>query len=278
MENEIRIDNQVKIALVKSVKILNKLKCDYVLVGALVRDILFSLGGVEAKALTKDIDLAFAIESWELFQEIKNTFLNNEDFHKAKEPHRVLYKTPKMKFSIPVDLLPFGGVTDKKENISWPPDQDIIMSVIGYKEAFKYAESVKLEKNFSVKMASVDALIVLKLFAWRDRNDKTNKDAIDIDEIFKYIDNIDSNIINELFDEHQDLTSENFDFKVALVGVIGRRIFKILEKNTIEQLKKLLTFELEKKYESKLVVSISNEQTLETRYNQLNAILTALDG
>jgi len=80
-----------------------------------------------------------------------------------------------------IDLVPFGGLQMDDNTVAWPPEMDVLMTVTGYAEAQQAAVSVELAPGHQVKVASLPALAILKVFVWSDRGDLSmGKDAIDL--------------------------------------------------------------------------------------------------
>lgn len=89
----------------------------------------------------------------------------------------------KSRSGISIDLIPFGGVSDNDEEIHWPPDDDTVMTVLGFREACAHAELVKLrsQPELIVPVASPEGFALLKLISWSERDATTRvKDAQDI--------------------------------------------------------------------------------------------------
>jgi predicted nucleotidyltransferase len=83
-------------------------------------------------------------------------------------------------FSIPIDLIPFRGVSSASQMIEWLPGRDIVLNVAGFEEAWASSTPVAVETDFVVRVASVPGLTLLKLIAWVDRRVENNKDAADL--------------------------------------------------------------------------------------------------
>ncbi len=79
-----------------------------------------------------------------------------------------------------VDIVPYGAVAKADDNIYWPPEETIAMSVKGFDEVLKEAVTVCVNNEFEIRIASLHGLFLLKLNAWLDRNIGTNKDAEDM--------------------------------------------------------------------------------------------------
>ena len=69
----------------------------------------------------------------------------------------------------PIDIIPFRGVEQPPNAVAWPPEMTVLMSVTGYEEALAAAAEVQIDDNLVVPVISLPGLVVLKLFAWRDR-------------------------------------------------------------------------------------------------------------
>jgi predicted nucleotidyltransferase len=77
-----------------------------------------------------------------------------------------------------------GGLELEGENaIAWPPDGAFRLNVEGFDEALDAALPVELRPDLVVLVASLPALAMLKIVAWRDRHTDHNRDAVD----FRYL-------------------------------------------------------------------------------------------
>lgn len=77
-------------------------------------------------------------------------------------------------------LFPYGVVAKEDDNIYWPPEEIVAMSVKGFDEVLSEAITVSIDDEFEIKIASSHGLFLLKFNAWLDRNVKTSKDAEDM--------------------------------------------------------------------------------------------------
>lgn len=149
------------------------------LVGAMARDILLSYAhGIRLERATYDIDFAFAVAAWSEFMAMRSALVASGAFAEVDSNlHRLSYRE-----GTRVDFLPFGGVEGKQHTVAWPPDGDVVMNVLGYREALAQAIDVALPGGEQVAVVSLPALAVLKLFAWRDRRrrEAPGKDATDL--------------------------------------------------------------------------------------------------
>jgi len=154
----------------------------YFVVGAMARDILLTgVFGLSAGRATRDVDLAVAVEGWPSFEAIKARLVGTGAFTSdAKVAHRLYYVAASEERGYPLDLIPFGGLERSGGEIAWPPDKAIVMSTAGYAEAFASAVLVEVKPQFSVRVASLPGLAILKLLAWADRGATDPRDAIDL--------------------------------------------------------------------------------------------------
>ena len=77
---------------------------------------------------TRDLDLAIAVPNWQEFDKIKNRLIA-DGFEKDKSKHqRFQYG------DYEIDVVPYGYVAKEDDNIYWPPEETIAMSVKGIAE------------------------------------------------------------------------------------------------------------------------------------------------
>jgi predicted nucleotidyltransferase len=127
--------------------------------------------------LTRDLDFGFVLSDWKQFENLKAAFMSTGRFEPDRTIQRVLYQHS-AGISVRVDLIPFGGVQEGSQ-ISWPPDNDFVMNVAGFKEALESAIQVQVDSDLVVPVTSLPGLIILKLFAWAHRKHE-KRDAPDI--------------------------------------------------------------------------------------------------
>jgi hypothetical protein len=122
-----------------------------------------------------------AVESWDSFALLKERLVATGDFTSNRRAlQRLTYSDQATGFSIPVDLIPFRGVTAAHGTLKWPPSRDTVMNVAGFEEALASSVQIQIEENLIARVASIPGLMILKLVAWSDRGRETDKDAADI--------------------------------------------------------------------------------------------------
>jgi hypothetical protein len=77
-----------------------------------------------------------------------------------------------------VDLIPFGGL-EVNGHIEWPQSKSE-MNVIGFSDAYDHCMEVTLGDKLCLKVAPPPVLVALKLLAFADRKDRTDRDVQDL--------------------------------------------------------------------------------------------------
>lgn len=156
--------------------------CPVFIVGATARIILLeNIFGLNVGRATRDVDFAFALESWDQFRAIKQYMTTNSSFQESERiAHRLLFNSPELASKIIVDLIPFGKIETELNKITWPPDMNVIMNVAGFSDALSAAIPVEVSPGLTIAVASIAGIAILKLFAWDDRGQENPKDAADL--------------------------------------------------------------------------------------------------
>ncbi len=209
----------------------------YFLAGATARDlILENVFGRPPGRLTRDLDFGFALSDWKQFETLKKTLIATGRFEPDRAIQRVLY-LHSANIKIGVDLIPFGGIQDGS-NISWPPPNDFVMNVAGFREALESALHVQVDTDLVIPVASLPGLIILKLFAWVDRKHE-KRDAPDILKILA--DYADAGNEDRLYtDQLPLLEAAGFDVTIAGAQLLGKDARHIANEETVASITKLL--------------------------------------
>jgi predicted nucleotidyltransferase len=162
--------------------VARNLAVDYCVVGAMARDILLTgVFGLSAGRATRDVDLAVAMQGWREFEAMKARLAETGVFRPDERiAQRLYYLRTAAGRGYPLDLIPFGGVERQGSAIAWPPDGAVVMNVAGYAEVFASAVPVHVEPGFTLCVATLSGLAILKLVAWSDRGAGDPRDAIDL--------------------------------------------------------------------------------------------------
>ena len=225
------IDSREKQVLADLIIIVKTLDLQMILVGAGARLIIFDQKFGEGRG-TKDWDVAISIDSWESYQMLGEALVNGNPpiFQFTKTPHRFRH----IETDIDVDIVPFGAIGEPDKQIIWA-DSGNPMSVLGFEEALSHSTATNID-GLEIQVIDIPSFIVLKVFAWGDRGESTNKDLEDIEFILsKYED--DDRVYNELVEE---LSSGYVEFLDANIYLLGQDIYRMLQDKTLIELNKLL--------------------------------------
>ena len=235
---------ELTVEIVREIQKTSKaLGVELLLVGAQAKVILLeNIHGLNPGRATGDIDFAFAVESWEQFEEIKLSLIATGNFSELpKTAQRLLYKSSLIEHEYIVDIIPFGAVQDANNMIAWPPDMDVVMSVSGYQEALESALSVEIGTNLTIKVVSLPGLAILKIFAWSERGTTTeNKDAIDLLTLLRAY--YEAGNTDRIYEEPDSATLESLDYNQELMGawLLGYDAATIADESTIERITALI--------------------------------------
>ena len=226
---------------------------EFYVIGATARDIIVQqLLDTASTRRTRDLDIAIAIPDWDAFEQIKERLVA-DGFKKSNDMYQRFYNG-----AYEVDIVPYGVVAKEDDNIYWPPEEVVAMSVKGFDEVLSEAITVSIDDEFKVKIASLHGLFLLKLNAWLDRNAKTSKDAEDMSFILSnyFMANLDREIHQEVYDW------ENFDEYIVGGYWLAHDLVTLLNVNQLNYYKEVIEGELAKEEESRLI-----NQMIENSYS-----------
>lgn len=255
--------------------------CPYFVAGATARDlVLVHIHGLRPGRATRDVDFGVAVESWQQFATLKERAEASGVFR--PHPHamqRLLFTDVESGAELPVDLIPFRGVNSSDYVIEWPPSRDVVMNVAGFEEALASAVLLLVEGGLAVRVASIPGLAVLKLVAWTDRRNITNKDAADIYRLIATYG--DAGITDRLYDQEMALLEEHgFDTQLAGADLLGRDVAELFRYSTRELVTRLLaedaTFAL--LVDHVLHTSAATPETLDSTQRLMDAFRRGLTG
>ncbi|MDE3164849.1 MAG: nucleotidyl transferase AbiEii/AbiGii toxin family protein [Acidobacteriota bacterium] len=218
--------------------------CAYFVAGATARDlILVNIHGLRPGRATRDIDFGIAVENWDRFELLKERLVATGVFTSDRRAlQRLTYSDQAAGFSMPVDLIPFRGVTTAGETIEWPPSRDIVMNVAGFEDALASSIPIQIEQNLTVRVASIPGLMILKLVAWSDRGRETDKDAADIYRFLTAY--ADAGNTDRLYEHEMDLLEAvGFDMQLAGAELLGRDVAALCSPSGLALIRSVLEAE-----------------------------------
>lgn len=229
--------DKLNLEILKKIKeITDRLQIDYFIVGATVRDMILNyVYNIIIYRKTNDIDFAVRVRSWDeynlLAKEIEKAgFKKNE-----RILHRYTYN------GMIIDFIPFGNISGDDNTIIWPEKDVKEMNVIGFDDAYMNSSEILIQNNpeIIIKVASVESLVMLKIFTWNDRATNIRlKDAKDIYLIITTY--LDGGNLDRLLEEHSDLFEGEVDYELSGARLLGRDITKVTSEKVMQSMLEIL--------------------------------------
>jgi len=231
----------------------------FFVVGATARDIIFSYGyGIETTRATEDIDFAVQVENWEQYEKLKEGLMATGYFRPSAK-QRLIYKESRR-----IDVIPFGSISDPNHFFTWPPENDIEMNTLGFRESYKHSLTVRLRKDpvLDIQFASLAGLALMKIISWNDRQSERSRDAQDLGFIMRnylYAGN-DDRLFDEAIDIFDKLVEKGggFDYERAGARLLGRDMAAIAIPDTKRKVIEILDQEIAEKGRYNLVEAMIN--------------------
>jgi len=194
------------------------------IVGAQARDLSLQYAyDLPIQRATNDIDFGVIVESWDEFTRLRDALIASEKF----QAHKTMRQRLAHESGLLIDLVPFGDLEEPSGQIAWPPDFSIVMSTVGFREAYDNSITVRIADDLVVKVASLAGLALMKIVAWDDR--RFERDAQDIGLIMKHYLNTgnEDRVYSEQGDSF-DLLNDDFDYDKASARMLGRDLVRLL--------------------------------------------------
>ena len=246
---------------------------DYYLIGAQARDIWYAKGGKISRQ-TKDIDFAVLAGSLADYQSVREYLKSHNSFAETKGNSFVML-TPD---GIQVDIFPFGEI-EIDDGVEIAGEGLTSIKVNGFKEVYQSGtEELETQTGHFFKVASLPAIVLLKLIAFDDRPEKRMKDALDIASILNHFFDLQADLI---YEKHNDLFGDDtVTLEEISASVIGREIKKIVGGNTtlLHRLINILEGHIAMKEKSAFLRSMigDSEATIENKIKLLQSMHTSL--
>jgi predicted nucleotidyltransferase len=268
-----KIEKPIVAALYLLKRIADSLGIPFFVVGAFSRDLILKHGyGIEPRRRTGDVDLGVEVANWEQFGQLKESLIATGQFSQTSDKQRLRCGT------VLIDILPFGPITGRDKKISWPPEHEIIMSMVGFEEAHEYSITFRLSSDpeLDIKLASLAGLAIMKLIAWKEKYPNRKRDAEDLVFIMNKYE--EAGNTERLYEEDLSLLQEeNFDTKLAGTRLLGRDMAKISDLRTVQIIKGILDAETEEMGRYRLVRDMIREAGVsDLRFDEMLAQLGRL--
>ncbi|MEO8885540.1 MAG: nucleotidyl transferase AbiEii/AbiGii toxin family protein [Mucilaginibacter sp.] len=209
---------------------------DFYLIGALARNVWYERGNKNFRT-TRDLDFAVLISNKEDYELVRTYLIEHKGFNGTKG-NAFIMRSPA---GVEIDMLPFGALEIDEEGN-------------GFLEVYHTGtEEVRLKTGHRFKIATLPAIVLLKLIAYDDRPEIRLKDAGDIINIMTHYFELEAAMI---YEGHADLfAAEDGDLGVVAATVIGREIKNIAADNAVlhQRLKGIIMKQLALKEQSAFI-------------------------
>ncbi|WP_175720629.1 nucleotidyl transferase AbiEii/AbiGii toxin family protein [Burkholderia anthina] len=221
-----------------------RLDAAFVVAGATARDILmWHVHGIRPVRATRDVDVAVCAVSWPFHAQLVDALVATGQFaHAPKHQQKLLFDSGAQGFRTELDLVPFGPLETPPGEIAWPPGGEFVLNVLGFQEAVETALPVSVGAGVVVPVASLPALVLLKLLAWKDRRARQNSDAYDL--LFLLTHFHDAGNRERIWDVAPDLLERHgFQPALAAAALLARDAKRIALPHTRDAIHALLSDE-----------------------------------
>lgn len=254
-----KIDKVRLLAFEKISKVADSLGVPFFIIGAAARDLILMNGhNIPTIRATLDVDFGVQVPSWDQYLKLKQDLVETGEFTETEDVQRMMFQS-----SLRIDLIPFGPIADNTSTIKWPPNQEIVMSILGFEESFRHSQTVRLSTNpkLDLKIVTLAGLAAMKIISWKDRYPERDRDAIDLALIIQNY--TDAGNIERIFDEALDLVdSEDFDYVSVGARLLGRDIAVILSTDAKAVVLEILNNETGKQDRHRLIEDMMRSDVL----------------
>lgn len=199
---------------------------------------MFQYHGIVPARATSDIDIAIQVASWADYETLTNDLIRLRGFSATEKPYRFQLEETLL------DIIPFGKIADVHNKIAFPPEHRILMSIVGFQEAFGSSVLFRISTNpdVDIKVCSLEGLAILKLIAWDEKYPDRSKDAQDLRLIMDGYEEAEQ--FERLYQEEQIiLEEEGFDNNLACIRLLGRDLGSIASRDALEMIGSILESE-----------------------------------
>lgn len=237
----------------------------FFVVGATSRDIVLNhCHAIRSYRQTRDLDIGVEVAGWDEFQQLSEALIATGRFTADREPYRLMFGR------FPVDIVPYGGVSPDNQTISWPPDHQVVMSIMGFQEAYDYGITVRLSDDpvLDVKVPTIPGMVMMKLISWNDRYPARPKDAEDLLFLMDHF--AEAGNLDRLYeDEVELLQAEGFDQTLAGIRLLGRDLAAVTTPATGKVIKTILATEIDEQGRLRLLQDMVQGHRLHDRSDEV---------
>lgn len=210
--------------------IASELHIPYLVVGATARDLILYHGfGAAIERGTRDIDFGIKIRTWEDFHKMSAGLLTKGFVQDRQVQHR-FHRADAEGLPWDIDIVPFG-FDEQSSEIAWPPNGDVVMTILGFHEALEHSIQVQIAKDTRINVCSPAAMTALKLVAWVERDPAIrSKDASDLLYLIRCYAKIPQ--VNELLFSDGYMERRGYDEHLAAAEKLGADMLAIMSEAT----------------------------------------------
>ena len=219
-----------------------RLGVKFVVAGATARDlILWHVHGIRAERATRDVDVAVCAVSWDAYGTLIAGLERTGLFRASAGARQTLvFDDPDVGRPVPLDLVPFGELEAPEGSVAWPPRGEVVMNVLGFREAIDTSVEIDLGERLMVPVVSLPSLALLKILAWHDRRVSRNTDASDLLLILRNY--WDAGNTDRIWVDGADLLElHDFDVGLAASALLGRESRQIALPATFDAVSAILS-------------------------------------
>jgi predicted nucleotidyltransferase len=240
-------------------------------IGATARDlVLHHVYGAKIIRATGDLDFAIQVPDWAAFETLKSALLELE-FCETDSPYRLNTTTGGW-----IDLVPFGPISLDGQAIAWPPKGDIVMSILGFHEAFENAVQITINTAplSEISVVSPVGLALLKLICWTERErEKRPNDAKDLLYLCANYQKI-PDVEDKIYSQVAMMDKYGWEIELGSANLLGRDVRAIAAPNTHSHLERLFGDQIENRQLEELIrESCETDRHYEKHENRLNAFI-----
>lgn len=129
-----------------------------------------------------------------------------------------------------IDIVPFG-FDEQSAEIAWPPNGDVVMTILGFHEALEHSIQVQIAKETRINVCFPAAMAALKLVACVERDPAIrSKDASDLLYLIRCYAKIPQ--VNELLFSDGYMERRGYDEHLAAAEKLGTDMLAIMSEAT----------------------------------------------
>jgi len=236
----------------------NAVGADWLVVGATARDMIYHAAfGLPIKRATADIDFAINIDTWDTFNAITSSLVEDHGFSRTKSEHRLDLPDSKLW----IDIIPFGAIADKDDKYRWPNEPEKEISILGFREALDTAIVCQISDDpvIVLKVAHPAVLILLKIISWRDRKHYKRTDAQDVAYAMRYYVDLDGNEMRV----YEDATLYEGNLDMGTIGgrLAGRDLSSLALGSALDYVRQFIQEEIDRGNESEFLADMMRGST-----------------